>query len=337
VDRTGASTGTWRFGYDPAGNRQSEQAGGIPRSYDYDARNRLLGSVASGPMRIAGQTSEPATVSVNGRPARMLPGNTFETEVPAETAATGLSVSAQDPSTNVRTTVYQVPALAGPVTYTHDPNGNLTQKIEDGHTWTYEWDAENQLLHVTKDGTEAARFRYDPLGRRIQKVAGSVTTSYLYNRAEILRESRSDIGIFTYIHGLDIDEPLARRDTSSAVEYYHADALGSIVKMTDQAGAVVQTRQYDAWGDLEVGANQPGYAFTGREWDLETGLYYYRARYYGPRVGRFVSEDPIRFRGGIGFYAYVGNNPARGTDPMGSGDWALEMSWVDSLAYGPIG
>jgi hypothetical protein len=54
-------------------------------------------------------------VSVSGQPARMLPGNTFETEVPAETAATGLSVSAQDLSTNVRTTVYQVPTLAGPV------------------------------------------------------------------------------------------------------------------------------------------------------------------------------------------------------------------------------
>lgn len=47
--------------------------------------------------------------------------------------------------------------------------------------------------------------------------------------------------------------------------------------MTDQAGAVVDTRQYDAWGNLEVGANRPGYAYTGREWDPETGLYYYRA------------------------------------------------------------
>lgn len=97
----------------------------------------------------------------------------------------------------------------------------------------------------------------------------------------------------------------------------HADGLGSIVAMTDAAGNVTSRRQYDAWGNLEVGADQPGYAFTGREWDPETGLYYYRARYYDPKVGRFLSEDPIGFAGGINLYAYVGNNPIGWVDPTG--------------------
>jgi RHS repeat-associated protein len=66
-----------------------------------------------------------------------------------------------------------------------------------------------------------------------------------------------------------------------------------------------------------VGATRPGASFTGREWDPETGLYYYRARYYDPKIGRFVSEDPIGLGGGVNFYGYVANNPVRSRDPLG--------------------
>jgi RHS repeat-associated protein len=76
----------------------------------------------------------------------------------------------------------------------------------------------------------------------------------------------------------------------------------------------------DAWGNLEVGADQPGYAFTGREWDPETGLYYYRARYYDPKAGRFLSEDPIGLDGGVNFYSYVRNQPTNLIDPFGLQD-----------------
>jgi RHS repeat-associated protein len=62
--------------------------------------------------------------------------------------------------------------------------------------------------------------------------------------------------------------------------------------MTDQSGAVVHGYRHDAWGTIETGATQAGYAYTAREWDPEINLYYYRARYYDPKVGRFVSEDP---------------------------------------------
>lgn len=66
----------------------------------------------------------------------------------------------------------------------------------------------------------------------------------------------------------------------------------------------------------------PGpYAYTGREWDQETGLYYYRARYFDPKIGRFIGEDPIRFKGGINFYGYVRNNPGNFVDPLGL-QWA---------------
>jgi RHS repeat-associated protein len=90
------------------------------------------------------------------------------------------------------------------------------------------------------------------------------------------------------------------------------------VKLTNAAGAVTVTRQYDAWGEPEAGASEPGYAYTGREWDPGTGFYFYRARYYDPKGGRFISENPTGFeRGDVNLDAYVGNNPPNATDPTG--------------------
>ena len=200
--------------------------------------------------------------------------------------------------------------------HSYDANGNLATKTEGSDTWACTWNAENQLTKVQKNGAEVARFSYDPLGRRVEKDAGGVTTTWTYDSAAILRET-SPSATYKHIQGPHIDEPLAREDSSGIRTYYHADGLGSIVKMTDATGAVVLTRQYDTWGNLEVGADQLGYSFTGREWDLETGLYYYRARYYDAKVGRFFSEDPIRFRAGVNFYAYVENDPANENDPLG--------------------
>jgi RHS repeat-associated protein len=137
-----------------------------------------------------------------------------------------------------------------------------------------------------------ARFAYDPLGRRTEKVAGGLTTRYTYDGGNILRELRGSATL-KYAHGPAIDEPLLR-DDSTTVTYFHADGLGSIVKATDAAGTVTQMRQYDAWGNLQAGASESGFAFTGREWDPETAAYDYRARYYDPANGAFLSEDPIR-------------------------------------------
>jgi len=162
---------------------------------------------------------------------------------------------------------------------------------------------------------------------------------------DILRETINDGSTTTtyrYIHGPGIDEPLARENLSTgALQYYHADGLGSIVKITDGAGAITLSHQYDAWGNLELAADQPGYAFTGREWDPETGLYYYRARYYDPKVGRFISEDPIGFFGGVNFYSYAGGGPTNFRDPFGltitvtgyvSSDQATVVSLINTLA-----
>jgi RHS repeat-associated protein len=164
---------------------------------------------------------------------------------------------------------------------------------------------------------------YDPLGRRVEKVAGGVTTSYTYDGVNILREIT---GATTpkYVQGPGIDELLAQEDGAGVLSYFHADGLGSIVKTTNSAGAVTASRRYDAFGNLEL-ATTNGYAFTGREWDSETGLYYYRARYYDPKIGRFLSEDPIGFEAGVNFYSYVQNGPVNLTDPFGLDSFACSV------------
>jgi YD repeat-containing protein len=134
--------------------------------------------------------SEPATVTVGGKAAAVTADNRFEgqTAVPGGTGQ--VAVTATDPSGNLRTNTYEVTQGATSKTFTYDPNGNLSTKTEGSDTWTYSWNAENELAKVEKNGVEQARFAYDPLGRRVEEVAGGVTTSYTYDGLDILREVR---------------------------------------------------------------------------------------------------------------------------------------------------
>src|SRR5262249_25637817 len=154
------------------------------------------------------------------------------------------------------------------------------------------------------------------LGRRVEKIASDVTASYTYDGADILRQATGSTAV-KYVNSLAIDEVFAQEDSGGAQTFLHADGLGSIIKTTDSSGAVLTTRRYDAFGNLELDATS-GYAFTGREWDTETGLYYYRARYYDAKIGRFVSEDPLGFGGDqVNLFSYVANNPPNLSDPSG--------------------
>jgi RHS repeat-associated protein len=153
---------------------------------------------------------------------------------------------------------------------------------------------------------------------------------YLYDREDILA-TFSDSGreIARYSQGPGIDEPLAEV-RHHQTRFYHADALGSIIAVTDKHGHAIRDYYYSAFGVPEdhKGDSQP-YRFTGREWDKEIGLYYYRARYYAPAQGRFLREDPLRFVGKESHYKYVNDNPFRWTDPLGLIEWPFEapMPW----------
>jgi RHS repeat-associated protein len=320
VTRSGANQRQWFFGYDPVGNRTTSQVDTDVRTSTYNLRNELVSAAGGGALVVRGQTDEAAAVTVNGNPARLLPGNLFEATVAVQPGTNTITVAASDARDNVRTNTYETVVANAAESYTYDHNGNLLTRVRGGATWSYEWNARNELKRVLRDGSEVARFEYDPVGRRVSKVAGGVTTSWAYDGADILRETVTGGGggTFKYVHGPGVDEPLARETAAGgSLAHYHADGLGSITTMTDHAGGILLTRRYDVWGNLESGASTPGYAFTGREWDPEVGLYYYRARYYDSTIGRFISEDPIGFDGGLNPYSYVGNTPALATDPNG--------------------
>jgi RHS repeat-associated protein len=180
---------------------------------------------------------------------------------------------------------------------------------------------------VSPRTTEVARYAYDPLGRRVEKLLpGPEVHTYVYDGEDILWQDFTslimeagmpDPAPHLYIHGPGIDEPLAVEHGNGAIWYYHSDGLGSVVRATDYDGDIVHTRRYDAFGQPQEGAELAGYAYTGREWDPETGLYYYRGRYYDPKIGIFISEDPIGFEGGINLFTYVKNDPVNWVDPLG--------------------
>jgi RHS repeat-associated protein len=193
-----------------------------------------------------------------------------------------------------------------------------------------EWNAENQLKRVLKNAATIATFAYDPLGRRVEKVAGGTTTTFTYDGEDILRESAGATTTY-YVHGPGIDEPLAKEISGSST-YYHADALGSVLKMTNAAGTVTHEYRYDAFGKIEAGSTQGGHSFTGREWDSEIGLFYYRSRYYDPNIGRFISEDPIGLLGGPNLYTMVWNNPVGYIDPTWLWGFSLGLEGVAGAA-----
>jgi RHS repeat-associated protein len=236
----------------------------------------------------------------------------------------------------MRTNVYRVSIPSTSVTYTYDGNGNLQTKTQAGSTWLYEWSARNELLRVLKDGAELARFAYDGLGRRVEKVAAGVTTRYVYDRDDIVREVKAGVAT-TYVHGPGIDEPFARADSSGGLTgYFHADGLGSIVATTNSSGSLVSSLRYDGFGNIEAGSTAGPFAFTGREWDGETGLYYYRARYYDPTVGRFIREDPIGYVAGINLYTYALNRPQTLSDPGGTDVWIEGPSFQEPAGHQSI-
>ena len=303
------------YAYDLVGSRTAEQVDDAATSWTPNNRNQVVSRQAGGPLFFRGTVSEPATVTVQGAPAQVAPDNRFEGQAPVPAGTSTVTIVAQDYAQppNVRTNTYQLDVSGAGTTYSYDANGNLTG---DG-TRTFEWDAENRLTAVKQGATVLASFAYDGRGRRAQKVAGGVTHTYIYDAEDILEERLSSGQTIRFVHGPGIDQPLAQRDGAGAVSYYLADHLGSVIQVTNGSGVTTLAREYDPWGNLLQGSATSGYAFSGREWDAEVGLNYYRARYYDTKLGRFLSEDPIGLAGGINFYSYVTNRPTVLNDPLG--------------------
>jgi len=309
-NKAGSVISSNSYTHDQTVNRLSNTSQDKTVSYQYDTIYRLTQALSSTP----GNSS-----NTSGRGGG-IPNATQQQKEFYSYDAVGNRLSSDRIASYVYNQGNQLVVDGG--SYNYDKNGNLIQKVTSEGTISYEWDYENRLAKVTTPDGTVAEFAYDPFGRRIaKKVTGSGTsksTRYFYDNQNILFEY-DDGGIGNrYTHGPGVDEPLMVT-TAKEKYYYHADGLGSIIALSDKAGKVVQAYEYDSFGNLKDQMNrvkQP-YTYTGREWDKETGLYYYRARYYDPMEGRFISKDPIGFKGATNIYVYVNSNPIGYTDPTG--------------------
>jgi len=236
---------------------------------------------------------------------------------------------------------------------TYDANGNLTSQTDANGTTTYTWDARNRLIAQSGPGV-AASFTYDALGRRTSKTINGITTQFLYDGNDIVQEIGGGAVGASYLRSLNIDEPFVRRSSSN--EFYHTDALGSVLALTNDAGTVATNYSYEAFGKTTiVGTSSNPFQYTGREND-GAGLYYYRARYFSPMMERFVGEDPLHLGSAqllrqvapdlravsaalirrtelLNRYSYVINNPIKFIDPLGL-VLTSEQHLVVSLAGG---
>jgi RHS repeat-associated protein len=281
------------YGYDFAGNRTSKTnyLNGITSNYGYDAIYELQ------QVTQANVTTESYSYDAVGNRLTSLGVNPYTYNASNELTAT--------PSGS----------------YTYDANGNT---LTDASGKNYTWDFENRLVQAVVPGTGTVAFKYDPFGRRIQKSSPLGTTNYLYDGvakggSNVIEEVDNGANVLArYTQGQGSDQHLAEL-RSGTVSYYDQDALGSVTSLSTLAASLANTYTYDAFGKLITltGTLTNPFLYTGREFDPEIGTYYYRARYYDQTIGRFVSEDPIRFAASSSFYVYTQNRPVNATDPTG--------------------
>ncbi len=182
---------------------------------------------------------------------------------------------------------------------------------------TYVWNARNELSQIKTGSTVTASFTYDATGRRTSKTLGSATTGFAYGGANAIQETSGGSPTANLLTG-GTDQVFRRAD-SVGTRYPLTDALGSVVALADSTGAIKSSYTYGPYGQTSPAgeANANPTQFTGREND-GTGLYFYRARYYDPTFGRFISEDPEGLSAGDpNLYRYVGDDPTNAVDPSG--------------------
>src|SRR6266568_3918458 len=334
-----SGTGNFGFSYDALSRRtQMTRPNGLKSVYAYDNLSRLLSVLhQSGATTLDGASYTVDNAGNRATKTDQLAGvasnytydpiyeltqvtqgvNTTEsyTYDPVGNRLSSLGVSPY--SNNASNELTSIPGT----TYTYDYNGNTQTKVVGSNTTSYTWDFENRMSSVTLPGTGGTvSFKYDPFGRRIYKSSSTATSIYAYDGDNLIEETNSSgAAVARYSQGLNIDEPLAML-RSGATSYYHADGLGSISSLSNTAGALAQTYTFDSFGKLtnSTGSLTNPFRYTAREFDAETNLHFYRARYYDQNAGRFISEDPIGFKGGINFYRYVKNDPMNFVDPTGT-------------------
>lgn len=342
------------FAYDAAGNRTGlTYPNGTSAAYVYDANDRLTQLTHNGPSaQLANYTFtldatgdrtriDESTGAVKNynydvlhrliaeRVTDLVANPLFENDYSYDAVGNRLTkvsaIGAGAPVTNTYTynTADQLVTENG-ITYTYDLNGNLASKTDGGGLTTYQYDFDNRLARMVEPSAAVTVYRYDADGNRVEKQDVAGTLRYLVdtNRglAQVLAEYAPAGALSaSYVYADDLISMTRGGQTA----YYHFDGSSSTRLLTDLAGAVTDTYQFDAFGTLttRTGTTDNPFLFTGQQLDANSGFYYMRARLYQPSTGRFLSLDPHAASSAdprsLHRYVYGFNDPVNHTDPSG--------------------
>jgi RHS repeat-associated protein len=303
---------SYAYTLDAAGKRTGiAENGGTTRAYAYDGIDRLTSETVTGALSYAKTFAYDA---VGNRSAQTTTGT--------GAASVNYAYDTRDRLTTENTT-----------NYSYDANGNVTSKSGEAN---YTWDVENRLTRVAMTGGGTVDHVYDAEGSRVKTTvtpssSPATVTNYLVDTSgglsQVVAETdgSGNLGAYYVRVGnelLAVMRPGATPGTWST-RFVHGDGLGSVRVLTDETGATIDQRAYEAFGtkNVEAGSDPLAYGFAGEPFEGTTRLAYHRARWMDARVGRFVGMD--RWRGipeapaTLHRYSYVWNGPTNGTDPSG--------------------
>jgi len=204
------------------------------------------------------------------------------------------------------------------ILFSYDSNGNLLSK-EDRE---YVWNLEGKLLSV-----DSVNYQYDESGRRYLRIFDNNTTEYVYDGSDPIAElSNGNLQkVFTLTGGM-VGQVISCRNGDNDY-FYHYDTNGNVIFITDSTGEIISEYTQEGFGNIltSTGIYDNGYHLATKEYDSESGLYYFGARWYDPETGRWLSPEPLRLDG-PNLYQYVFNNPIRYNDYNGY------VAAVDDLA-----
>jgi len=224
---------------------------------------------------------------------------------------------------------------------TYDGNGNVT--ATGGKTFSY--DSQNELISANGG---AVTVMYDGSGNRVSKTANGVTTKYLVDEVnptgypQVFDELTGSTVTRTYPYGLQRISENQVIDNVWTPSFYGYDGFGTVRQLTNTAGAVTDTFEYDAFGNAitQTGTMPNNYLYRGEQYDPDLGLYYLRARYYNPLSGRFMSRDPEdedpTIPATLHKYIYAAGDPVNASDPMGSEVLITYTSFAQNRARAAI-